>query len=582
MSGPVLFLIPARAGSKRIIGKNLRLLAGIPLVGWAARRATQARHALPGSGHRVICSTDDPAIAEVASRYGAETPFLRPPELATDLTPSLAVAVHALDWFATRDIHVATLVLVQPTSPLATAEDLLATIDSLRSPGAASAATVALARHPGRSFRMGRIHPATQLLEDQTTALPDEDTVGLNGAAYAITVEELRRSGRFVTPGRTLGVYMPWDRSVDVDEEEDLLLCDALLASRAPRSFTVAGRTIGPGSACFVIAEAGVNHNGDIALAHRLVNAAADCGADAVKFQTFNAERLASQDAPLAAYQRSTGSSGQRAMLERLSLSEAAHAELRQHAAARGLIFLSSPFDEASADLLEKLDVAAFKLGSGEITNHPLLAHIAAKGRPLLLSTGMSEMWEVAAAVDLIAATGASPLCLLHCVSEYPAATKEANIRALQTLQRAFGVPSGFSDHTSGSEAALAAVALGASVIERHLTLDRSLPGPDHRTSSEPAEMASMVRSLRTVASALGSGEKTPTPGERKVAAVARKSLHWRISADAGTVVGFQHVEALRPGTGIPPTAVERVIGRRLRTSVRGGTPVRQDQLEEA
>ena len=267
-------------------------------------------------------------------------------------------------------------------------------------------------------------------------------------------------------------------------------------------------------------------------------------------------------------------------MLERLALSEDAHAALKAHAEDLGLVFLSSPFDEASAEFLDSLGVAAFKIPSGEATNHPFLAHLARKGRPLLLSTGMCDMVEVVEAVDTIRASGDPPLALLHCVSNYPAEPREANLRAMATLARAFGVPVGWSDHTRGTEVSLAAVALGAALVERHLTLDRTLPGPDHQASLEPDELRRLVESIRAVESGLGTGEKVPQPSERPIAAVARKSLHWAALLEPGSRVEAAHLVALRPGTGISPARLETLLGRRLAHRVSAGAMVVESDLE--
>jgi N,N'-diacetyllegionaminate synthase len=342
----------------------------------------------------------------------------------------------------------------------------------------------------------------------------------------------------------------------------------------------VGDRHLGQGQPCLVIAEAGVNHNGDLALAHRLVDAAAGTGADCVKFQTFDPAHLASSSAPCAEYQREAGASTQRTMLEQLVLSPEAHRELAAHAADRKLIFLSSPFDESSADFLEQLGVPAFKIPSGEAVNHQFLAHLARKGRPLLLSTGMCDLAEVGRAVAVVREAGNPPLALLHCVSCYPADPADANLRAMDTLRAAFGGPVGYSDHTLGSAVAVAAVALGADLIEKHLTLDRTLPGPDHRASLEPEEFRRLVEGLRQAQLARGSGVKEPRPAEAAVAAVARKSLHWSASLEPGTRIESGHLTCLRPGTGLPPYRLAEVVGRRLRERVERGTLLRPETLE--
>jgi N-acetylneuraminate synthase/N,N'-diacetyllegionaminate synthase len=338
----------------------------------------------------------------------------------------------------------------------------------------------------------------------------------------------------------------------------------------APAPFAIAGRPLGPGHPCYLIAEAGVNHNGDLDLALRLVDLAAEAGADAVKFQTFRAAELATAEAPKAAYQaeRTGAGESQRAMLERLELSPDAHRALIARATERGIRFLSTPFERESADLLERLDLPAFKLPSGELTNLPFLAHVARKGRPLILSTGMATLGEVEAALLAIRAAGDPPVAVLHCVSAYPAPAAQANLRAMETLAKAFGGIVGYSDHTEGLEVPLAAVAMGASIVEKHFTLDRSLPGPDHAASLEPEQLKALVRGIRIVESAFGDGRKAPTELERETARVARKSLAAALDLPAGTVLEAHHLSAKRPGTGLSPALESLLLGRTLRHAI--------------
>jgi len=342
------------------------------------------------------------------------------------------------------------------------------------------------------------------------------------------------------------------------------------------RAVDIAGHRIGAGEPCFVIAEAGVNHNGDLGLARRLVEAAHAAGANAVKFQTFRAARLASSTATMAEYQKRNlaHEEAQLAMLQRLELSEEAHRDLVACCHATHLTFLSTAFDEESVDLLERLEVPAFKTASGDLTNLPLLAHLASKGKPLIVSSGMATLAEVESARDTITAHGDPPLVLLHCVSDYPAAASDVNLRAMGTMSAAFGVPVGFSDHTSGIDVAVAAVALGACVVEKHLTLDRSLPGPDHRASLEPAEFRLLVEAVRRVEAGLGDGIKRPTAAELRMAPLARRSLHWRHELEPGAEVQLADLVALRPETGLAPGRAWSLCGRRLVRAVRLGQPV--------
>lgn len=345
----------------------------------------------------------------------------------------------------------------------------------------------------------------------------------------------------------------------------------------------VAGRRIGQGQHVFIIVEAGVNHNGDLKRAYALVDAAAEAVADAVKFQTFSADRLVTRLSPKAGYQRETTdpNESQYELLKKLELSASAHCELQRRAEQRGLVFLSTPFDAESADLLEKLGVPAFKVGSGELTDLPLLEHIARKSRPMILSTGMGTMEEVTQAVETVRKTGLEEIALLHCVSAYPAPVEDANLLAMRWLRETFTVPVGYSDHTEGIQVAVLAVAGGASIIEKHLTLDRGLPGPDHRMSLEPGEFAAMVREIRRAEGIMGRGGKQPMPSELNARAVARKSVVALVDIEKGARLTREMLGIRRPGLGIPPSQLSRVIGRTIDRAVPAGSPLSPEWIRE-
>lgn len=329
------------------------------------------------------------------------------------------------------------------------------------------------------------------------------------------------------------------------------------------------GHQIGDGAPCFVIAEAGVNHNGSVEMALRLIDAAAEAGADAVKFQTFHADRLVTTDAPTAAYQaaRVGPAISQHEMLRALELSEAGHRLIQQRCGERKVMFLSTPFDESAADMLERLGVGAFKMSSGELTNLPLLEHVARKGKPVVLSTGMADLAEVALAVARVRECGARA-ALLQCTSAYPAEPASVNLRAMRTMSVTFDVPVGLSDHTPGIAVAIAAAALGAAIIEKHLTLDRTMPGPDHQASLEPAVFRAMVDGVREAQAALGDGIKRPAEGERELAQIVRRSLVAARALPSGHQLTAADVVAKRPGNGLPVAQADRIIGRRLRRDV--------------
>ena len=341
----------------------------------------------------------------------------------------------------------------------------------------------------------------------------------------------------------------------------------------ATKTVDIAGRKVGVGQPCFVIAEAGVNHNGSLEMARQLIDVAVRAGAEAVKFQTFKAERLVASHAPKAEYQTHTTDPGEShvEMLRNLELSREMHLELMDYCRESGIMFVSSPFEEGSADLLNELDVPAFKIPSGEITNLAFLAHVASMGKPMIVSSGMSHIGEVEAALHAIEAAGNSQYVVLHCVSNYPADPADVNLRAMHTMATAFNVPVGYSDHTLGIEIPIAAVALGACVIEKHFTLDRNLTGPDHRASLEPDEFVAMVQGIRIVEAALGHGRKEPAPSEANTASVARKSLVAARDIPAGATRTEDMIAAMRPGTGLPPAMQRYVVGRTTKAAIEAG-----------
>jgi len=330
-----------------------------------------------------------------------------------------------------------------------------------------------------------------------------------------------------------------------------------------------------------VIAEAGVNHNGDMAMARQLVDVAADAGADYVKFQTFKADRLASGNAEKAAYQQATTGrqESQQDMLRKLELSELHHVELKAYCGERGIGFLSTPFDEQSADFLVGLGVDRLKTPSGEITNLPYLEHIGSLGTPVIMSTGMSDLEEVRDAVRSLEAGGCTDIHLLHCLTNYPADPAEANLRAMVTMAGEFGYPVGYSDHTPGVAVAIAAVALGATIIEKHFTLDRGLPGPDHSASLEPGELSRLIKEVEIATSALGNGEKVPAPSEMAIKTVARKSIVAAEGLRAGDVFSARNLTVKRPGSGLAPGKINSLFGKKARVDIPADTILTEDMI---
>lgn len=327
----------------------------------------------------------------------------------------------------------------------------------------------------------------------------------------------------------------------------------------------ISNKLIGEGEPCFIIAEAGVNHNGDVNLAKKLIDIAKDAGVDAVKFQTFKAENVVIKNAEKAEYQKRTTSIGesQYDMIKKLELTEYDFKGLADYAKKKSILFLSSPFDKESADLLDEVNVPAFKIASGEITNFPLLRYIAKKGKPIILSTGMATLEEIEDALRVIRDDGVDDVVLLHCVTSYPAKVEDVNLRAIEILKRTFKLPVGFSDHTLSITIPTAAASLGAVVIEKHFTLDKNLPGPDHLASIEPDELNEMVKAIRDVEKALGDGIKRPTKEEEEIKKVARRSIVAKVDILEGTVITEDMLDIKRPGTGISPSKLNDVLRKK-------------------
>ena len=329
------------------------------------------------------------------------------------------------------------------------------------------------------------------------------------------------------------------------------------------KAIKIDNRYIGQGRPVFIIAEAGVNHNGSLKTAKKMIDAAKFAGADAIKFQAFKAEDLVTKDAPKADYQRDiTSEISQLQMLKGLEFSENEFRVLSRHCKNKKITFLATPFDSKSSEILHKIGIPVFKIASGDLTDIPLLLKIARYKKPIILSTGMASLKEVKKAVNLIYSTGNKDLILLHCTSDYPAKYEEVNLKAMDTLKREFGVPIGYSDHTPGIEISQAASAIGACVIEKHFTLDRDLPGPDHKASLEPHELKNLVKSIRNIEKAMGNGIKKPQKSEIGIKIIARKSIVASCDISKGSKMTREMLAIKRPGTGICPSKLDSVVGK--------------------
>ena len=345
-------------------------------------------------------------------------------------------------------------------------------------------------------------------------------------------------------------------------------------------TFAIGNRRIGPGEPTFIVAEAGSNHNGSLQIARSLVESAAAAGADAVKFQTFVAERIVSETSMTASSLDGHMREGETVtdLFRRLELPREWHVELRDLALSHGLTFLSTPFDEASADLLERLNVPAFKVASYDLTHLPLLRHLAGKGKPTILSTGMGTLGEIEEAVGIFREKDV-PVAILHCPLGYPPPLETINLAAIDTLRRAFDIPVGFSDHTAGWTMPVAAVARGASILEKHITMDRGLPGPDHHFALEPQDLNAMVRAVREVEKAAGDGLLRFHPHQQEFFRAGRRSLFAAAKISKGETITRDKILVIRPATGIAPKYLERVVGRVAQRDIDARHPITWDDI---
>jgi len=332
----------------------------------------------------------------------------------------------------------------------------------------------------------------------------------------------------------------------------------------------IGDKLVGEGEPVFVVAEAGSNHDGKLTQAKKLVDVAANAGADAVKFQTFSADKIVAKTGPKAGYMKKVSEKESvYEIFKRIEFPRKWHREIAEHAGKKGLIFLSSPFDEEAVDLLDELDVPAFKVASGELTNLPLIGYMARKGKPLIVSTGAATMDEVGKAVSVIKRAGNKKIVLLHCVANYPASPEDANLLAMGALKQKFKLPVGYSDHTLGIAAPLAATALGAVMIEKHFTLSRKLSGPDHFYAIEPNELKTMVDGIRAVEKMRGAPTKKPVKAELEIRKLARRSIFAKVDIPAGTVIRKEMLVTLRPAIGLEPKYLESIVGKKAKRAIK-------------
>ncbi len=508
----ILAIIPARGGSKRIPKKNIKDLVGSPLISYAIKQSKNSKFIT-----RTVVSTDDEDIKLVSLRENAEV-IDRPKELAQDDTPTVPVLNHVLRTLENEGYSPDIVVVLQPTSPLRDVEDIDKVILKVIH-GADSAETFSpVTTHPAYMAKLNNnkvefINPQDFLKRSQD--LPEYYIE--NGAVYAVKT-------KLLTENQTLygnnheAVIMPLERSIDIDEPHDFKIAEALLSKESKeKEFSFSGRTLSKNSPCFIVAEIGVNHNQDLELAKKMVLSAKQSGADAVKFQTWKTENIILNNVEMAEYQKENLQSqeSQFDMLKKLELPYPWHFELKKYAEDLGLIFFSTMEDKESVDfLIKEVKIPLMKVGSGDITNYPLLKYTAKFNLPMVISSGTTTIEEVKKAVDILRNQGNDQIIVCQCTSNYPCADEEVNVRAMLNLKENLNTLVGFSDHSLGSEAPVAARALGAVYIEKHFTIDKNLPGPDHKASLTPDEFKAMVDAVRRTEKLLGDGKKKPMPSE--------------------------------------------------------------------
>lgn len=582
----ILFFIPARAGSKGIKNKNLARIYGCPLVAFPIMTARKALKYFQKHNCYLFLSTDSPEIADVGKQWGASVPFLREKRLSKDKSDIFDAILFSCEKLKKLKIFEPDIiVLLQPTSPLREVEDIKKAFN-LYIKHKTSIISTTKYDHPLSwifSVKNGYLKINKKVLHIRQKE--EDKYFRPNGAIYISSLENLKKFKSFYQKN-TLSYEMPFYSSIDIDKIEDLHIAEKMMEFRffmKKNNIKIGDKEVGSGLPTFFIAEAGVNHNGNLEIAKKMVDAAKEAGANCVKFQTFKAEELASKNAKKAKYQLETTdkNESQLEMLKKLELSEKDFIELKEYCDKRKILFLSTPFDLKSLELLEKIEVSAYKIGSGNITDYFLLKECAKKGKPIILSTGMSELYEVFDAINLIDNYGNKNILLLHCLSEYPAKIDEVNLLAIKNMRLLFNLPCGFSDHTEDFTAGILAVSFGASIIEKHFTLDKNMEGPDHKASLEPKELKKFIESIRNAEKAIGDGIKKVQNCEKENRIIVRKSLYAKRDIKRGEILKEEDFTALRPGGGISPMEINNIIGKKAKIDIKMGEVIKYEYLEE-
>lgn len=596
-----IVIIPARGGSKGIPGKNIKPLAGKPLIAYSIEQAIKTL-----SIDRIIVSTDDQKIKEVALKYGAEVQ-MRPPELAQDDTPLIPVLQYVVNKIEEEGEQVDIVVLLQPTNPLRKVEHIETAIEKIKAGHNSATTVVPLEIKPVCIMEIDPDGKSIFISEDDRVLRQQIKQYRVDGTVFAYNKETLMQL-----------VDVPWDRennapiiikqkeAIDIDEPFDFKLAEEIIKEaklketdkidvdkikesgndedkiiksyntsnnktnneilKMPETIQIANKTIGKNQPCFIIAEAGSNHNGSLELAKQLVDKAVESGADAVKFQTFTAEGIVTHQTPKAEYQKKDADPEESyfELLKKLELTKDEFKELQHYCNEKGIIFFSCPHSNKwSVDVLHELDVPVYKVGSGDVTNFPFLEYVASKGKPIIMSVGMATMEEVQEALAVMKKAGNEQIIVLQCTSTYPTPVENVNMNAMKTLKKETGMIVGYSDHTQSLNVPVLAIGMGAEVYEKHYTLDKSMEGPDHAMSMDPQELKEIVKRIREAESALGTAERKPYPGEEEIAKVARKSVVTIKEIKAGETITAEMLDVKRPGTGLHSRNYYQIVGKK-------------------
>ncbi|MBS3121391.1 N-acetylneuraminate synthase [Candidatus Woesearchaeota archaeon] len=573
----IIAIIPARGGSKGIPKKNIALLAGKPLIAYTIEEAKKSKYI-----NRIIVSTDSEEIANVSREYGAEV-IIRPKELAQDTTPTLPVLKHVLE-NVEKEYCVNLIVVLQPTSPLRKVEYIDLAIKKLMDENCDSVVSVCKFDHSPAAI-VSVEDDKLQMTSTNSNKFRRQDSnlYLINGAVYVVKRDIMMKLDNYIVGGDIRIIVMPKEASVDIDEPIDLKLAESFLKEDKDNitHIKIGDKLIGKDQPCFIIAEAGVNHNGNIEIAKRLIDAAIEAKADAVKFQTFKSENLVTQKADMASYQeKNIGKiETQFEMLKKLEMKYSDFERLKKYCDDKGIIFLSTPHTEDASEALVDL-VPAFKLGSGDLNNLPFLKKIAKYEKPIILPTGMSTMNEVKEALKTIYKEGNKQVIALHCTTNYPCPYEEVNLKAMQAMQNELDCLVGYSDHTLGIIVPVMAVTSGAVLIEKHFTLDKNMEGPDHKASLNAKELKEMVQQIRIAEKSFGSNVKEPTKSELSIMKVVRKSIVAKIDIKKGSVITEYMLIIKRPGTGIEPKYINTIVGKTAKKDITKDKLIKREDIK--